>query len=385
MLGYNLRAMSKTAVSTHRIGINAHLLAAEAGYRRAGIHQYIYQVLRHLPEQDEYVVFTRFNDDLGQAGKQVVRSRWPTQQRLVRILWEQTAWPLLAKRHGVELLHSMAFALPIWLPAPAVVTVYDLSFMHYPESFPTLQRRYLQRQTVQACRRARRVITISQSARQDIHRFFGVPLMQIDVITPGVDPLYRPLPRADVAAFRQERQLPRRFVLHVGTLQPRKNIPTLLEALAQLPLPDVNLVLVGGKGWLYAEIFAQVVALGLQERVHFAGYVPDELLPFWYNAADCLVVPSLYEGFGLPVVEAMACGTPVVVANTSSLPEAAGNAALLFEPRNAAELAERITAVLQDRVLAATMRDAGLAQAQQFSWKRAGAETAVSYHRALRN
>ncbi len=375
--------MTKTAVSASRIGINAHLLAAEAGYRRAGIHQYIYQVLQHLPSQDEYVVFTQYAGELGSTGMKQVHSRWPTQQRLARILWEQLAWPVLAQQYQVDLLHSMAFVLPAWLPAPAVVTVYDLSFMHSPESFPPLQRWYLQQQTAQACRRARRVITISQSGRQDVHRFFGVPLPQIDVVTPGVDAVYRPLPREDVAAFRREQKLPPRFVLHVGTLQPRKNIPLLLEAFSRVPLSDVHLVLVGGKGWLYDEIFARVAALGLQERVRFTGYVPDEALPLWYNAADLLAFPSLYEGFGLPVVEAMACGTPVVAANTSSVPEAAGTAGLLFDPQDAVELAERITAVLQDPVLAATMRDKGLAQAQQFSWEKAGVETAVSYRRAL--
>lgn len=389
-VGYNSRAMSKTAVSPARdsararIGINAHLLAAGADYRRAGIHQYIYQVLRHLPPEHEYLVYTRFAEELGGPTMKLMHGRWPTQQRLARILWEQLAWPWVAKRQQVELLHSMAFVLPWWLPAPAVVTVYDLSFMHYPQSFPPLQRRYLQRQTAQACRRARRVITISQSAQQDVHHFFGVSLNQIDVIMPGVDAVYRPLPAAEVAAFRQRQGAPPRFVLHVGTLQPRKNIPLLLEAFAQLPLPDVHLVLVGGKGWLYEEIFARVTALGLQERVHFTGYVPDEALPLWYNAATLLALPSRYEGFGLPLVEAMACGTPVIAANNSSLPEAVGDAGLLFAPDDARELAERITAVLQDGALAATMREKGLAQASQFSWARAGVETAVSYRRALK-
>lgn len=377
--------MTETAVATYRIGINAHLLATEAGYRRAGIHQYIYQVLRHLPPPDEHLVFTRFTGELAGAHVRQIPSRWPTERRLVRILWEQLAWPFLARQYRVDLLHSMAFVLPPWLPAPAVVTVYDLSFMHFPESFPPLQRRYLQRQTAQACRRARRVIVISRSSGQDVQRFFAIPPQRIDVITPGVDAAFRPLPKAEVAAFRQRKKLPPRFVLHVGTLQPRKNIPLLLEAFAQLTLPAIHLVLVGGAGWLYEEIFMRVQNLGLADVVHFAGYAPDEELPLWYNAADLLVFPSLYEGFGLPVVEAMACGTPVIAANTSSVPEAVGEAGLLFAPHQAAELAEQMTAVLQDKTLAESMRVKGLHQAQQFSWEKAGRETAVSYHRALKN
>jgi glycosyltransferase involved in cell wall biosynthesis len=143
------------------------------------------------------------------------------------------------------------------------------------------------------------------------------------------------------------------------------------------------LVLVGGKGWLFEEIFNRVQALGLQDRVRFTGYVPDEDLPLWYNAASVLAFPSLYEGFGMPAVEAMACGTPVVAADSSSLPEAVGEAGLLFDPQNVAELADRLTAVLHNPDLAATMRAKGLVQAQQFSWEKAGRETAVVYQTAM--
>lgn len=368
------------------VGINAHLLSGEAGYRRAGIHQYIAQVLCHLPwEEGEptYVVFTQqknlFKD---KPGITAVASRLPTENRLLRILWEQVVWPWQAWRRGLRLLHSMAFVTPLLAPCPSVITVYDLSFYHFPERFPTLQRWYLSSQTRRSCQRARRIITISESSRQDVHRFLGVPLAQIDVVVPGVDALYRPLPPAEVAAFRQKHGLGR-FVLHVGTLQPRKNIPVLIEAFARLDDPELKLVLVGGKGWLYDDIFRQVQALGLTERVIFTGYVPDDDLPLWYNAAELLVFPSVYEGFGLPVVEAMACGTPVIAANSSSIPEAVGEAGLLFAPDDVATLANQMTAVLTNNALRATLRQQGLAHAQTFSWERAGWATAVVYRRAL--
>jgi glycosyltransferase involved in cell wall biosynthesis len=207
-------------------------------------------------------------------------------------------------------------------------------------------------------------------------------LDHIDVVYPGVDAAYRPYAAEEVDRFRQEKGYGR-YLLHVGTLQPRKNIPLLLEAFAQLQEPELKLVLIGGKGWLYEEIFARVQALGLSERVHFTGYVPDDELPLWYNAAELLVFPSVYEGFGLPVVEAMACGTPVIAANSASIPEAVGEAGLLFDPHNVAELAEQITAVLHDPQLSAKMRALGLAHASQFSWERAGRETAVVYRRAV--
>jgi glycosyltransferase involved in cell wall biosynthesis len=371
------------------VGVNAHLLSGEAGYRRAGIHHYIAQVLRHLPTGDDNpqpVIFTRFSDDLADTpGLTFVGSRWPTERRSVRIVWEQLVWPWQAWRQKLDLLHSMAFVTPIFSPCPAIVTVYDLSFLHFPERFPRLQRWYLTSQTGRSCRQARRVITISESGRQDVHQFFGVPLPNIEVVYPGVDALYRPLAAAEVDAFRQREHLPERFVLHVGTLQPRKNIPTLLEAFAQLPDPDLHLVLAGGKGWLFDEIFRRVQALGLEKRVRFTGYVADEELPLWYNAATLFVFPSVYEGFGMPVVEAMACGAPVVASRSSSIPEAAGTAGLMFDPHDAADLADRMASVLNDPALSARMQQQGKEHAAKFSWEHAGRQTAVIYRQVLQS
>ena len=369
-----------------RVSINAHLLSGEAGYRRAGIHQYIAQILRHLPwEEGEptYVVFTQQKHLFDtQPGITVVSSRLPTENRLLRIIWEQVIWPWQAWRHKLKLLHSMAFVTPLLALCPTVITVYDLSFLHFPERFPPLQRLYLRSQTRRSCRQARRIITISESGRQDVHCFFGVSLDKIDVVVPGVDPVYRPLPEEEVKAFRAKQGL-ERFVLHVGTLQPRKNIPVLIEAMAQLNDPELKLVLVGGKGWLYDDIFRQVQALGLEERVIFTGYVPDDALPLWYNAAELLLFPSVYEGFGLPVVEAMACGTPVIAANSSSIPEAVGTAGLLFAPDDVESLVNQMTTVLTDIHLQHKLRQQGLDHAQTFSWERAGRETAIVYRRAL--
>ena len=203
------------------------------------------------------------------------------------------------------------------------------------------------------------------------------------MVAPGVDPAYQPLPANRVAEFRHRRELPERFLLHVGTLQPRKNIPLLLDALAQLGPDAPPLLLVGGKGWLYEDIFDRVMTLGLRDRVHFAGYVDDDELPLWYNAATALVFPSLYEGFGLPIVEALACGTPVVAADTSSLPEAGGAAARYFDPADPADLAAKLVEVLGDNDLRDRLRADGPIQATRFSWARAGQETAAVYERAL--
>lgn len=368
------------------IGINAHLLSGEAGYRRAGIHHYIAQVVANLPPGNgtcHYTLFTRFHPEWQRPDLKIVSTSWPTERRWVRILWEQTVWPLTARRRDLDLLHSMAFVTPFWSPCPTLVTVYDLSFLHYPERFPALQRLYLSTQTRRSCRQARRVITISESGRRDVHRFFGVPLEKIDVVPPGVDEMFRPLPAATVAAFRSRLDLPERFVLHVGTLQPRKNIPLLLEAIARLQRADLPLVLVGGKGWMYDEIFARVQALDLANRVRFTGYVSDDELPLWYNAATLLALPSAYEGFGMPVIQALACGTPVIVADSSALPEAAGDAGLLFPPGDVAALVNQMLVVLDSPEQVATMRQRGFAHVKQFSWVRSGEKMGNVYQHAL--
>lgn len=369
----------------HRVGINAHLLFGGASYRRAGIHHYIEQLLRHLPPADDltYTVWTGPNVTLSlPPGARLHASRWPTQQPLVRIAWEQLVWPWAARRLGIEVLHSLAFVTPLLSRLPNLVTVYDLSFLHFPERFPAAKRHYLRSQTRRSCRRAHRVITISEAARQDVHRFMGVPLERIVVAPPGVDERFRPIPAAEVAAFRVRVNAPERFILHVGTLQPRKNLPTLLEAFSRLRDRGVKLVLVGDKGWQYDEIFRRIEALGLNRRVVLAGYAPDEDLPLWYNAASLLVFPSVYEGFGLPVAQAMACGAPVVAADTSSIPEVVGEAAILFDPQDTEALTASLDALLAEPSLAAELRARGLARARAFSW-RASAETLATVYRQV--
>jgi glycosyltransferase involved in cell wall biosynthesis len=379
---------SSNGAVRQRIGINAHLLSAEASYRRAGIHQYIIQTLRHLPREEDgpqRLLYTRQSTEViaHSPHLMVFRSRWPTEHRLIRLAWEQLAWPLLARRHGLNLLHGMAFVTPVLSPCPTVVTVYDLSFVHFPDRFAPMQRLYLSSQTRRSCQRAKRVITISDSGRQDVHQRYAVPLEQIDVVRPGVDEGFEPRPAGEVETFRHRHGLTGRIILHIGTLQPRKNIPVLLEAFKRIVRPDLLLVLVGAKGWLFEGIFRQVESLGLKDSVRFTGYVPDEELPLWYNAASLFVFPSLHEGFGMPVVESMACGTPVIASNRPSISEAAGEAAMLFNPFEAGALADRMEAVLNDDGLRAKMREAGLAQASRFSWQRAGRETAAVYRRAL--
>jgi glycosyltransferase involved in cell wall biosynthesis len=264
-----------------------------------------------------------------------------------------------------------------------VVTVHDLSFLHYPENFQALKRSYLQYFTKMSVQRARRVIAISENTKRDLVHHYGISPTKVDMIHYGLDPIFRPLPAAQVAEFRAKKGLPEHFILFVGTLEPRKNIVRLIDAYASLAHDRPPLMLIGGKGWFYEEIFARVEALGLGSSVHFAGYVPAKELPLWYNAADLFVYPSLYEGFGLPPLEAMACGTPVVTSTVSSLPEVVGQAGLLVEPDDVEALTAAMAQALTDRAMQEDMRAAGLIQARTFSWEKAARLTVACYKRAL--
>jgi glycosyltransferase involved in cell wall biosynthesis len=264
-----------------------------------------------------------------------------------------------------------------------VVTVHDLSFLFFPQSFRALNRSYLRLFTRLSVRRAQRVLAVSESTKRDLVQYYGLSPAKVDVVHNGVDRAFRPLPADVVAAFRRQAGLPDRFILFVGTLEPRKNVVRLIEAYARLPKERPPLVLVGGKGWLYDQIFARVEALNLSNQVHFAGYVLAEDLPLWYNAADLFVYPSLYEGFGLPPLEAMACGTAVITSTASSLPEVVGTAGQMVDPTDTQALATAMEQVLTARDVREQMQAAGLAQAQGFSWERAAQGTVDSYRRAL--
>jgi glycosyltransferase involved in cell wall biosynthesis len=312
----------------------------------------------------------------------------PTGKPVVRIFWEQLLQPLLLRRANVDLLHALAFVAPLVAPCPFVVTVYDLSFMRYPEAFRPFNRWYLRYFTTHSVRRARTVIAISESTRQDVINFLGVPPERVQTIYCGAGEQFRPLPPAEVAAFKTAQKLPETFVLFLGTLEPRKNVEGLIRAYARWRERDPQappLVVAGGKGWYYRRIFQLVETLDLTSAVLFPGYVPQEALPLWYNAATLFVYPSYFEGFGLPVLEAMACGAPVITSTVSSLPEVAGahDAARLVDPNDIELLAETLAGVMSQPDLRVRMRENGLAQAAKFKWEKTAQETVAVYRQVV--
>lgn len=369
------------------IGINAHLLSADKGYRAAGIHGYLYHTLAHLhraaPGDWQFTAMVGIKNRADFDGVQMQRAPFDTERPVRRILWEQLVQPAALPRF--DLYHAGAFVAPVWpLKPPFVVTVYDLSFVHYPQVLSTARRAYLSALTTHTCRRARRVIAISESTARDVIETFNIPPDRVDVAVPGTDfERFRPLPEADVAAFRREKNLPERFWLFLGTLEPRKNLPTLLEAYARLEDPPL-LVLGGGKGWDYLPIFETIERLNLQKTVRTPGFIPSAELPLWYNSADIFLYPSVFEGFGLPVLEAMACGTAVILSDTSSLPEVAGRSHNLRVPPHDLDAWEDALRTAYDnfdwRMRAA---QSGLEEARQFTWDQTAAKTIESYRRAF--
>lgn len=370
-----------------RIALNAHLLSGAANYRSAGIHGYIYHTLRHLPDAApdfDFDVYVGAGQPPEHPALHVRPALIPTGNPLWRIVWEQGFAPLhLAARRPV-LLHGMGFSLPLIWPGPGLVTIYDMSFFRYPERLTAARRAYLQRVVPLSARRARRVITISESSRREITELTGVPEHRIDLAIPGVGEQFRPLPADQVETFRREAGLPAHFILCVATLEPRKNLATLLQAFARIdPASGLRLVLAGAQGWQTDPLYGLIATLNLQERVLMPGFVPHDALPLWYNAADLFAYPSIYEGFGLPVLEAMACGLPVLASDSSSLPEALGPDGLLLPPDDPAAWAQSIEALLASPERRADLRARGLARAARFTWAETARATAQSYRRAL--
>jgi len=368
------------------IGLNAHLLSGAPGYRSAGIHQYIDRLLGHLAAAAPEWRFTALvgrRNRRAYSGIEMRRSVWDTEAPLRRLLWEQFAQPWALGEF--DLYHALAFAGPVILRAPMVVTVYDLSFIHYPQYLPASRRFYLRLFTGLTCRRARQVLTISESTARDVMATFGLPPERIAVTWCGHDAdRYHPLPPEDIAAFKRARGLPERFWLYIGTLEPRKNLTTLFEAYAALPRSKrLPLLIGGGKGWQYDSIFATVERLGLSREVEFKGFLPTEELPLWYNSAELFVYPSLFEGFGLPVLEAMACGTPVIVSAASSLPEVAGDAGLTVPPLDVDAWRAALARAAGDADWRSEARDRGLERAACFTWARTAEQTIAAYRRAM--
>ena len=279
--------------------------------------------------------------------------------------------------------HATEHLLP-WMARPAVLTVHDLIFEHFPQHHTLKSRIFLRLSMPLFVRRADAIIAVSQHTKRDLVDMYGTPTRKIHVVDEGVDERFRPADEEEIRRVREDHSIRRPYLLMVGTLEPRKNHALAFQALARLKTEGWPhcLVVVGRRGWLFESVEQQVEPLQLTGDVIFAGRVPDADLPALYSGADCSLMPSLYEGFGFPVLEAMACGAPVVCSKASSLPDVAGAAARFIEPMTGEGMAAAVRQVLSDANLADEMRQAGLRQAARFRWPRAAVETVHVYKEA---
>jgi glycosyltransferase involved in cell wall biosynthesis len=277
-----------------------------------------------------------------------------------------------------DLFHGPSFTLPPSF-TPSLLTVHDLSFLRYPKGAHPALLAWLTKAVPRSLERARHVLADSESTRADLVELMRVPIDRITVVGAGVEERFRPITDFEtLVQLRTRYRLPDRFILSVSTLEPRKNFTGLIAAYNRLmsdagtsTVADLHLVIAGGEGWLYEDIFAAAKTSPVHDRIHFAGYVPDEDLPALYSLATIFAFPSHYEGFGIPILEAMACGTPVVCADNSSLPEVAGDAALLVEASDTDALADAMWQLLIDTSLRERLIQRGYEQATKFTWEKA--------------
>lgn len=368
-----------------RIGIDARI----THYTRAGIGQYtlrLTQALASLNREDEFLILQHVKDHTvfsQQPNFRRVPIRTPSHHWL-----EKYALSFEISGLGLDVLHSTDFIPPARLPrsCKSVITIHDLAFLHFPHFLTKDSARYYG-QIDRAVHAADQIIAVSKSTRRDIINLLGVDEKKISVIYEAANPIFRPMDRQQaLAQVRARYPVPDAFVLFVSTIEPRKNVQGLLHSFRRLLdnyKLDISLVLAGARGWLSQEAYDLVNELNLQGRCLFLGSVEESDLVLLYNAARCLAYPSFYEGFGIPPLEAMACGTPAIVSNLSSLPEVVGDAALLVAPQDIEGLTVALWRVLTDDVIWSELQQKGFKRAQRFSWERAARETLGVYHQVV--
>ncbi|MHB8682768.1 MAG: glycosyltransferase family 4 protein [Dehalococcoidia bacterium] len=359
----------------------------------AGAGVYAIELVRALAERGErgdgYAVFARggWFEEIARGRKnwRVEHVRAPSRPR--RTAWEQTRLPGRLRALGIDVLHSTHHTLPLApMRCRRVVTVHDVTFFRIPARYPPARRLYMQASTRLAAAVADAIIVPSRAVRDDVLRALGVAASKVRVVYEAPAARFVPVDREHAAAIMGAYGIDAPYILSVGSLEPGKNRARLIRAVHALHGEGFRqrLVVVGQRAWRFEEELALVGELGMEGRVVFPGYVRDEHLPALYAGADAFALPALYEGFGLPVVEAMACGTPVLTSNTGATAEVAGDAALLVDPLSAGAIRDGLRALLSDAALREDLRARGLRRAAEFSWRRAADETLAVYESAVR-
>jgi glycosyltransferase involved in cell wall biosynthesis len=368
-----------------RIGINAFFLSLPA----TGSGQYTRHLLQALVRAEPGNEYLPITPHARLQAEQAFHLPPPPRiaRNLAKVWFEQVSFPRACRRRSVDVAHVPHFAPPLYPTVPTIVTIHDLIPMFLDAYRGSALVRVYTRLVATGARRAHAIITDSECSRKDIVRRLGIPPSRVHVIYLAAEERFRPVEDGSRrGSVRRRYGLPERYVLYLGGFDQRKNVPTLIRAFARVreTLDDSHRLVIAGRlpkraSPLFPDPRRVVAELGQGEAIRFVGWVAEEDRPALYSGAACFVYPSLYEGFGLPPLEAMACGVPVIASNASSLPEVVGEAGLLVDPRDVDALAGAMTAVLSDEDLRARLRQKGIAQAKRFSWEKTARETLGVY------
>jgi len=360
------------------------LITSSIDENRAGIGTYGYNLVGNLTKIDkenEYVLIHHYRTD-DEIYKENAELIIPYPQiPLRKTIGNNIILSRKLRNHDFDIVHDLAQISPFLFRSPSkkILTIHDLTPILFPETYGLIHV-FLQKYVLpMTLKNVDMIITVSKNTKQDVIKYLKIPEEKITVIHNGVDGRFKPL--KNVNDIKEKYDIKSPFILYVGTLEPRKNIPTLIKAFYIIKNKGIKhmLVIAGGKGWKYEAVYKTVKELNLSKSVLFLGYVPDEDLPKLYNAADLFVYPSLYEGFGLPPLEAMACGCPVITSNTSSLPEVVGDAGIMVDPYDVVKMANVLHEVLSNEGLREDMIKKCLERARMFSWKKCAEETLKVY------
>ncbi|GMV93976.1 MAG: glycosyl transferase [Candidatus Hydrogenedentota bacterium] len=364
-----------------KVGIDAHAIGSRAG----GNETYMRELLAALAESNEDIEWVGLINpsETWSPGGRVAAQPLPQTPSAIRV---PIVLPWLARKHRFDLLHTQ-YAAPPWCPCPTVVSVHDIGWVRFPELFPPLLRSRLALLTPGTLRRAARIFVLTDAIKREIADVYEVAEERMDVVAPSVDPrFFAEASAEDMQRIRARYDLPEAFVLYVGALQPRKNLARLATAFAQLRdhgLPHA-LVLTGKRAWLHSGMLEAIESLQLRDRLRFTGYVDAEDLPTLIRAADAFAYVSLYEGFGLPALEALASGVPCVVSNDPAIAEVCGGAAISCDPLDLDDMERALVSALTDDPLRQRLHRAGPTQAARFTRASMAAAAVQGYREALR-
>jgi glycosyltransferase involved in cell wall biosynthesis len=347
---------------------------------KVGIGEYAYELLRQfynfqLPISNfQFRIYLK-NKPLPDMPKE--KEGWNYKVIGPKKMWTQFALPfnLLLDSKRPDVFFSPSHYAPRFFPGPTAISIMDLSYTHFPELFTKHDLYQLVNWTKYSAKNARKIFTISNFSRDDIIKTYRKSPKDVVTIYLGIKPVLGKYQVLSMEDLKKKFGISKPYILFVGTLQPRKNIAKLIEAFSLLKNKDTQLVIVGKKGWLWEEILAAPKKFNIEDRVKFLDFVGNEDLPSLYKNALCFVLPSLYEGFGLPVLEAMKFGCPTVISDVSSLPEVGGDASLYFDPQSVDDIAQKLNTVISDEKLRAEMVEKGYNQIKKFSWEKTAKET----------